>query len=357
MQRRLLVSGAGSGGTNNLIASLRERGAGGIFIVGCHTDRFVLKKSPADRNYVMPPTTHPRFAETLQRIVDRERIDLVIPTQDVDVLALAHCQNALGDRVFLPSLSTIERCQDKYELTSLLRTRKIPAPETYPVSSLDDVDASFARLGRPSRAWCRIRVGSGSRGAIPVGSAEHARSWITYWQQMRGVPVSSFTLCEYLPGRDFLCQSIWKDGTLILGRTYERLSYFDGSNRASGVSSFSALAKTVDEPQVFEICREAVLAVDRGASGLFSIDLKANADGTPCVTEINAGRFFIGMTSFDRVCKHNMTLTYVRMALGEPVDLRDEYDVAVDYYLVRDLDTLPHVFHAQEMFDGIEELQ
>ena len=65
----------------------------------------------------------------------------------------------------------------------------------------------------------------------------------------------------------------------------------------------------------------------------------------------------IGMTSFDRVCKHNMTLTYVRLALGEPVDLRDEYDVAADYYLVRDLDTLPRVFHADEMFEGIEELQ
>ena len=76
----------------------------------------------------------------------------------------------------------------------------------------------------------------------------------------------------------------------------------------------------------------------------------------PCVTEINAGRFFIGMTSFDRVCKHNMALTYVRVALGEAVDLRDVYDVAPDYYLVRDLDTLPRVFHADEMFDGIEEL-
>jgi biotin carboxylase len=357
MERRLLVSGAGSGGTNNLIGSLRERDAGGVFIVGYHTDRFVLMKSPADRNYVMPPTTHPRFADTLCRIVEKEQIDLIIPTQDVDVLGLVRCEGAIAARVFLPSRSTIERCQDKYELTTLLRARKVPAPETYPVASLDEIDASFRQLGSPSRVWCRIRVGSGSRGAIPVGSVEQARSWITYWQQMRGVPVSSFTLSEYLPGRDFLCQSIWKDGTLILARTFERLSYFDGSNRASGVSSFSALAKTVYEPRVFEVCRQAVLAVDRRASGLFSIDLKANTDGLPCVTEINAGRFFIGMTSFDRVCKHNMTLTYVRLALGEPVDLRDEYDVAADYYLVRDLDTLPRVFHADEMFEGIEELQ
>jgi biotin carboxylase len=357
MKRRLLVSGAGSGGSNNLIGSLRERDPAGVFIVGYHTDWFILKKSPADRNYVMPPATHPHFADTLCRIVEKERIDLVIPTQDVDVLALVRCQGALAARVFLPSPGTIQLCQDKYELTNFLRARHVPAPETYPVTSLDEIDTSFRRLGSPSRMWCRIRVGSGSRGAIPVGSVEQARSWITYWQQMRGVPVSSFTLSEYLPGRDFLCQSIWKDGALVLARTFERLSYFDGSNRASGVSSFSALAKTVYEPRVFEVCRQAVLAADRSASGLFSIDLKENTNGVPCVTEINAGRFFIGMTSFDRVCKHNMTLTYVRLALGEPVELRDEYDVAANYYLVRDLDTLPRVFHADEMFEGIEELQ
>jgi hypothetical protein len=38
------------------------------------------------------------------------------------------------------------------------------------------------------------------------------------------------------------------------------------------------------------------------------------------------------------------------------VGLRDEYDAVDDYYLVRDLDTLPGVFHADELFDGIETL-
>jgi carbamoyl-phosphate synthase large subunit len=91
-------------------------------------------------------------------------------------------------------------------------------------------------------------------------------------------------------------------------------------------------------------------------SGVFSVDLKENRRGVPCVTEINAGRFFIGMTAFDHVSKHNLPLTFVRLALGEPVGLRDEYDAVDDYYLVRDLDTLPGVFHADELFDGIDTL-
>lgn len=355
MRRRLLVTNAGSGGSNNLIRSLKV-GDASLFIVGCHMDRFVLKKSVADRSYLVSPPSHPRFLEALARIVEKEGVELIIPTQDADVLSLAGCGGAIASRVFLPDLATIQLCQDKFELTTLLRARSIPAPETYPVTNLGEIDSLFERLGSPSRVWCRIRAGTGSRGAISVGSPEQARGWISYWAEMRGVPAATFTLSEYLPGRDFLCQSIWRNGRLILARTFERLSYFDGANRASGVSSFSALAKTVVEPRVLEVSVQAIRVVDPRASGVFSVDLKADAGNVPCVTEINAGRFFIGMTSFDRVCKHNMALIYVRLALGEPVELREEYDVTEDYYLVRDLDTTPGVFHADEMFEGIEDL-
>ena len=78
--------------------------------------------------------------------------------------------------------------------------------------------------------------------------------------------------------------------------------------------------------------------------------------GVPCITEINAGRFSSGTNILDLTGKHNMAATYVRVALGEPVDLREEYDVAEDYYMLRDLDTPPGVFHAEELFEGIEEM-
>ncbi|HTC25363.1 MAG TPA: hypothetical protein VK688_13470, partial [Gemmatimonadales bacterium] len=70
-------------------------------------------------------------------------------------------------------------------------------------------------------------------------------------------------------------------------------------------------------------------------------------------TEINAGRLFMAMTAFDRVLKHNMSLTYVRLGLGQPVDLHDEYDAVEGYYLVRDLDLVPGLYHADELFEGI----
>lgn len=354
MNGRLLITGAGTGESNNLIRSLRA-GDPSLFIVGCHADRFILKKSSADRNYLLPSSDHPNFASALRQVIETAQIDLLIPNNDRDVRTVSKLQDEIPCRLFLPRHEVIELCQDKYNLTTFLRSHGLPAPVTYPVTDLDEIEEVFRRLAPRSRLWCRIRTGSGSMGAIPVKSPEQARSWIRYWEEMRGIPATSFTISEYLPGRDFACQSLWKEGELILVKTCERLSYYGGWNRASGVSSTPALAASVFEPQVARVCAEAIRAVDQAASGVFSVDLKQDANGVPCVTEINAGRFFMITNLFDLTGKHNTAVLYVRVALGEPVEFQNEYDVAEDYYLVRDLDTLPGIFHADELFESINE--
>src|SRR5207237_10825726 len=110
-------------------------------------------------------------------------------------------------------------------------------------------------------AWCLVRSGSGSTGAITVARAEQARSWIAYWSEMRGVPATSFILSEYLPGRDFSCQAVWKAGTLVLVKTCERLSYFGGGGNPSGTSSISHLAKTVSAPEGVQVLTAAIHAL------------------------------------------------------------------------------------------------
>lgn len=356
MLTRLLILGAGTGASNNLMRSLRA-GDASFFIVGCHHDRFVLKKSSADRNYLIPGSTYPNFAAALRRVIEIEKIDLLIPNSDADVRVVSQLRNKIPCRLFLPRKRVIELCQDKYVLTSFLRDHGLPAPLTYPVTDLDGIEELFGRLGSPSRVWCRVRSGTSSLGATSVKSPEQARNWIEYWEDMRGVPATSFTLSEYLPGRDFAAQGLWEEGTLILLKICERLSYFGGGNQPSGVSSTPALGKIVFDARVAEVCRKAILAFDAKASGVFSIDLKEDTSGVPRVTEINAGRFCMITNIFDLTGKHNMAVTYVRLALGESVEIREEYDFTEDYYLVRDLDTLPGIFHAEELFEGIIEVR
>src|SRR5260221_14737823 len=97
--RRVLVMGAGGGAANNLMAGLR-RALPGLTTVGAHHDPFTLRKSIAERNYLLSSAS--RGAREIARVVARERIDLVIPSSDPEVDLLSDHRDALAGRVFLP---------------------------------------------------------------------------------------------------------------------------------------------------------------------------------------------------------------------------------------------------------------
>jgi carbamoyl-phosphate synthase large subunit len=347
----VLVLEAGSAPGNNLIRSLRAGGSS-LTLIGCNTSRFYLKKSEAQRNYLLPVTTED-FSSALRTIVKAERVDLVIPTNDGDVARLVRLRGKLGARTLLPGKKLLAGCQDKYALTLFLRARGIPAPETYAIEHPSQIRGIFRRFGKPARLWCRVRAGSGSYGAIPVRTPQQVRGWIAFWEGMRGVPRGSFTLSEYLPGRDFCVQSLWHKGRLVLAKMAQRITYLD-TGSPSGRSSMPALAKTVHDPYVIDVCARAIRAVDERASGVLFVDLKESEKGDPCITEINAGRFATMTNIHDLVGKHNMALTYVRLALGEKVEIPHAYDYAEGYYLVRSVDTLPAVLGKDELLEDIE---
>ena len=355
MSRRILVTGAGTGPSNNLMRSLTH-GDPSTVLVGCHSDRFMLKKSPAQRNFLIPPPDAEEGDRALRSIVECARVELVMPGNDRDARAIAAIRErqALACRSFLPALKTIEACQDKCALSQFLRERGIPAPRTYALTDQDSLAKAWRALDPRELAWCRIRRGFASRGATQVRDAGQAWSWISYWHTMRDVPVEEFTLCEFLPGRDYNVQGLWSNGRLALIKMCERLSYLNAEHHPSGMASTPALAKTVWEPAAIEACEAALRAIDGSANGVFSFDLKENDAGVPCITEINAGRFCMITNLHDMTGRHNMAQSYVRLAFGEAAGIDDPYDRAGEHYLVRDLDTLPTILPADELFEGIE---
>ncbi len=354
MAARVLITSAGSAPSNNLMRSLRA-GPEPIFIAGCHDDRFVLKNSAADTNYLMPPVGHRQWARALRHILKVEAVQAIIPTVDADVTVLSRERKWLDRYLLLPSASVIETCQDKYSLYTLLDNHGISVAATHKVESLKCIPKIFRQLGDARPLWCRVRKGAGGLGALPVRTPEQARDWIGYWNDMRGVQVNSFTLSEYLPGRDFGCQSIWKAGELILVKTYERLSYLVTGSQPAEVSAIAALAKTVSEQRVVDTCVRAIRLLDPRASGVFSMDLKEDAKGIPCITEINVGRFSSATNIVDLVGRHNMATTFVRLTSGESVQFREVYDTTEDWYMLRDIDSTPKLFHASELFHNISD--
>jgi hypothetical protein len=360
MSRRVLVTRAGSGQCNNLMRSLLHGDASTV-LIGCNSDRFVLKRSPAQRNFLVPAVGSDEkssyaFERALRTVLERAEVDLIIPGNDDDALVLAriHEREPLPCRTFLTAAETIALCQDKYAFNVLIREHNVPAALTYPVSDRASLIEAWNALAPRDLVWCRIRRGTASKGATMVRDPDQAWHWISYWNTMRGVPVADFTLCEFLPGRDFSVQGIWFDGRLVLIKMCERLTYLNATQSPSGMASTPALAKTTWEPAAIQTCEAALNVVDPRAHGIFFFDLKENEAGVPCVTEINAGRFAMSTNIYDLVGRYNMAATYARLGCGDPVNIEDPYDYPGEYYLVRELDTPLGIFPVGEFFEHIE---
>jgi hypothetical protein len=349
---RALITGAGTGSSGNLIRALRAMDPK-PYVVGVSEDRFNLKLSLADRNYLTPALSSDQYVEAISEIVSRERINVVMPTDDSAVRALSDWRHRFPIDLLLPRPDTIELCQDKYKLNLFLRQRGIPTPRTSRIKSLRDLDKVFTKLPRSSLLWCRARYGSRSLAAIPVTAAEQARAWITQWRDLRGVKVSDFTLAEYLPGRHIIVQSTWHAGNLLRAQPIEVLSYFAAGNNPSGIFSLSNLAKTVLAPEALQVALRAVRALERRPSGTFIVELKESSQGVPSITEINAGRFPAGVTALLAIGDDNMVAGFALAAVGDARVAAEPHGSDLEYYLVRDIDTIPGVLSAADLLqDG-----
>jgi hypothetical protein len=348
----VLVTGAGSGASGNLIRALRSLNPN-PHVVGVNDDHFALKLSLAERNYHCPEPNSDGFVGAMLEVVRRERINVVIATDDHVVKAISDCRERFPINLFLPARDTIDLCQDKYALNLFLRRQGIPAPETYAVRSLRDLDKIFARFSSTGVLWCRARHGARALAATPVATAEQARAWITQWRDLQGVKVSSFTLGEYLPGRHFIIHSVWRAGSLLRAQAVEVLGYFAAGNNPSGIFSLSCLAKTVTVPDALQVTLDAVRAIERHPSGAFSVELKESVNGVPSITEINAGRFPAGVAALLAVGADNMVAVFTSAVIGTPLAVANPHGSADEYYLVRDIDAVPAVFPAADTLKGI----
>lgn len=339
--KNILITGTGGSAGVNFIRSL-YLGYESFHTVGTDTCRYHIKLSKARVNYLVPSCNDKTYIDELNRIIDKEKLTFVHPQPDPEVLAISANRNKLNAMVFLPSHEAIVLSQDKYKFNRHLISKDVPVPYTWLVSNKEVLNLAFSNA---DKLWLRSAKGAGSLAALPVTTPEQAVMWIDYWSS-RGITWGQFILSEYLPGKEYAFQSLWKDGKIFCSATRERLEYLFQNRMPSGQSSSPTIAKSVHNDLVNNIATEAILALDPVPHGVYCVDLKENSKGIPCVMEINAGRFFT-TSYFFAYAGSNMPYYYVKLAHGDDFvkDRKDTNkpikcynDVAADLYWIRQID-------------------
>lgn len=218
-----------------------------------------------------------------------EAFDLVMPQPDKLALALAdHAAIHEGINTFLPDRRVIALCQDKFEAGLMWRRSGLRDDRVWLVQDTHTLRDAFLNLGFPF--WLRARRGAGAKGAILATCIEEAEHWLGFWQARD--PRMDFVAEEYLPGRDIAWTSIWKDGELITSFARQRLEYLYPHLTPEGLTGTPTVATVIHSESVNVMAVSAVKAVDDEPNGIYSVDLREDADRVPRPTEINAGRSF-----------------------------------------------------------------
>lgn len=342
MKRILLTGAGGTAGINFVDSLMLSGGAKKYSIVGTDISKWHIELSPVKRKYVVPRCTEPGYIDALKKIIKRERIDLVHPQPDIEVVVIGKHRDELPARTFLPDNRTIEVFQDKVLTQKAMKSAGVPVPSSFKIDGPADITRALSELAPSGETvWLRATKGFGSRAALPVKTAEQAESWIKYWSEMRGIGWGEFMISEFLSGPEYAFQSVWKDGEMVVSAARQRLEYLFGNITPSGQTSTPSVAVSVENEEVNRIASSAILSVDKKATGIFCADMKTSPDGTVKLTEINIGRFFT-TSNFFAYCGVNMPKIYVSLAFGEKVPKLPRVNaVKKGMYWIRSVDRKP----------------
>jgi carbamoyl-phosphate synthase large subunit len=341
--KRILVLGAGGSAGINFIDGLRMAPEN-LYIVGSDINKWHIELPDVDKRYILPRCTDEKYVDKLNRLIELEKIQFVHAQPDPEVKTISENREKINALTFLPSKKTISICQDKKKTIEILKRKNVPVPETVWIEDEKSIYEAFDRLkvsDGDGKIWFRALRGAGSKAALPIKDPEHAKMWIDYWKTMKHTGYGSFIASEFLPGKEFAFQSVWKDGELVVSQARERLEYLFGNITPSGQTSTPSVAKTVHREDINDVATRAVLAIDNNPNGIFCIDLKENKQGIPCITEINSGRFFTTSNFFAKLGV-NMQYIYVKLAYKEKIpELPKCNPILEGYYWIRLPDKRP----------------
>jgi carbamoyl-phosphate synthase large subunit len=310
-----------------------------FYVVGVDVSPYHLELADVEARYLVPRSDAHDYLDELNALIAREGVELVHAQPDPEVALFARERARLHARTFLPDAEVVELCQDKARFTEALEAMGVPTPDARTFEDERSLtQAAEEILDVHGRAWLRATRGAGARAALPVTTPAQAAAWVAYWIEVRGLTHRDFMISQFLPGREYAFQSLWRDGELVTSAARERVQYLFGQLVPSGQTSTPSVARTVHRDDVNELCERAIRAIAPSATGVFCVDLKEGADGRPLITEVNCGRFFT-TSNFLAAAGANMPYTYVKLAYDEPVEeLARTNAVPPDLYWVRMVD-------------------
>lgn len=297
MKKKIVITGAGSAQSNATINCLLMANDGEE-IIGPGADPVDLMFCKAHRRYLVPHAKLGGHKETLLKLLEIERPDMIHFQHDLEVWKALQFRDeieALGVKMLVPDFDAVDTCVHKYKSWLKFKEAGITVPENIVINDRSDLRRALSELGDESgKVWLRAKsIGNGGKGSLAVSDYEEAEKWID-----RNDGWGEFVAAELLTERTITWLSIWVNGKLIVAQGRRRHSWAYSAMSPSGVTGITKVCETVGDPVVDEIAIKSIKAIMPVPHGIFGVDMTYDRRGIPNPTEINVSRFFTTIQFF-----------------------------------------------------------
>ena len=346
---KILIAGAGGAPSEGVINSLLKSKKHET-IIGMGSEPTDLVLSHAERKYYVPYANRPEYKNSLLKILEKEKPDLIHFQNDLEIYYASLIRDdihAAGTKMFMPPHDVIDTCVNKFKSYLKFTQAGIKVPVNMMINDESDLKRAFAELGdEKGTIWLRsTSMGGGGKGSIPTNDYQMAKCWID-----RANGWKEFIAAEMLTSKTVTWLSIWFEGELIVAQTRKRSGWIHGNRTASGVTGVTKVGQTCSDDLVTKIAMDTVKAVSDKPHGIFGVDMAYDADGVPNPTEINISRFFTTVLFFTEAGL-NMPEIFKDLALyGEFPKLEKKINPLPDGLMwMRGMDTKPRLMTAKDI--------
>lgn len=260
---RVLVTGAGGPSGVSILQAMAQAP---VTMLAADIDPYGagLYLVDAPRRAILPRGEDPRFVDALLELCEHERIDVVVPTVDTELLPLAQARARYADagvRLVLASEPTLAVCLDKWLLAERCREH-VRVPVTVVV------DDAFSAAACALPAIVKPRSGSGSRGIHLLERRE----------DLDALPRDATLLVqEHLAGTEYSLD--------VLARADGHVAGVVPRARLKVDSGIAVTGRTLHDGRLDAFAREVAELI--ALTTVANVQVKEDADGVPALLEVN----------------------------------------------------------------------
>ena len=338
---KVLITGACAVSARNVLRSLKmSKLFGNATFIGCDMCSILYGaySGDFDKLYKVPAVSSPNYRDMMEAILSKENPDAVMVIPEVEVLYWA--KHPFDVPFMVPDADFCEVAISKRKLFSLLKDTGL-VPMSFDVKRTEVFSDGF-EAPLPFPLWVRdASAGTASgKGSFMAKNVDELKAWMGI-----NPDIDSFQLSEYCPGGNYGVLCLFEKGKLLKLAIAERLEYIMAKVAVSGITGNTSKGRFLNDEA---IKRNALKAIDLVCTathtlmnGLVVVDMKADKNGDPKVTEINIR--YVAYNCCLASAGFNLAEYHLLAILGRSFELSREVEMTFpkNNLFLRDVDGIP----------------